>query len=110
MAGTLVAPAAYLWVCPRCGSHACFVLPGGRRTQQFISRTTGRAIIDILLERRDVDGPEARFLKEELESSSLVEAICLESETITVDQIFGTLSDEGCFDAPAQRRPTEWKM
>jgi hypothetical protein len=87
MEKNLVTIAAYFLVCPRCGSHACLVLPGGMKTTQFISRASGRAVIEILQAHGHIDEVEARVIGEALSASTLVELICSETE-VTLDKIF----------------------
>ncbi len=87
MERNLVTIAARLLVCPQCGSHACVVLPGGVKTTQFISRASGRAVVEILHANGHIDDVEAYTITKALETSTLVESICSETE-VTMDKIF----------------------
>jgi len=95
MQRSLVTIAAYLLVCPRCGSHACVVLPGGMKTTQFISRATGRAIIELLKAHGYIDEVEARMIGDALSASMLVESICSETTEVTMDKIFSGVDMTG---------------
>lgn len=94
MQRSLVTIAAYLLVCPRCGSHACVVLPGAMKTTEFISRATGRAVIEILQANGHIDEAEARMIGEALWASTLVESICSETE-VTMDKLFPEVGSTG---------------
>ena len=100
----LVPIAAYLLVCPRCGSHACVVLPGGVKTTQFISRASGRAAIEILRANGYIDDVEAYTIGKALEVSTLVESICSETE-VTMDKIFSDVNPVGHLDEDEEAPP-----
>ena len=101
-ANPLVACAAFLLTCPRCGRHATIVTACGKRSTVFHSKKQGREFVDEMLARKELLPEEAQYLRSAINASNL------EEEKTLTDTISSTLRNFRIEEEASAPSPSPW--